>query len=189
MRRALPAGLPTALFATLALLACGENDTTETTTGGRDTSERDTADRDTTEDNTAAADTSGDVAGDAAADATPDGAPDAGPETTPDVAPDVEADAGAPGELAQGPCGGTDGECPAGLDCVATGENGAGYCQLPCNEDTSCDDVRGSRAICALGIAGEPEPSYCVPLCATDADCAAGHSCDPVTAALNVCAP
>lgn len=116
--------------------------------------------------------------------------PDVGTDasTPPDAsAPDAEQ-APEPGERALEPCGGANGDCVAGLDCLNTGSDGEGFCVLPC-DGASCDDVRGEPAICALGVQGEAEPRYCVPLCETAADCPAGISCKPVNESLSVCAP
>ncbi len=93
-----------------------------------------------------------------------------------------------PGDRALEPCGGANGDCVAGLDCLNTGSDGEGFCVLPC-DGAACDDVRGEPAICALGVQGEPEPRYCVPLCRSDADCPAGIACKAVNETISVCSP
>jgi hypothetical protein len=106
----------------------------------------------------------------------------------PDTVATEDTVSGSPGDRALEPCGGSNGECAAGLDCLNTGSDGEGFCVLPC-DGAACDDVRGEPAICALGVQGEPEPRYCVPLCDSAADCPAGISCKPVNETLSVCAP
>lgn len=183
-----PASFSLIFLCSSTIAACGDESSSDETSV-RDTSERDTNGRDSgaSDEDVASADAS-----DAPQDTADLGTEDLGIDDVA-VSDSIGADddtgsATEPGDLAQGPCGGADGECPSGLDCVNTGQDGAGFCQLPC-DGGNCDDVRGENAICALGIAGEPEPTYCVPLCSSNADCAAGHTCSPVTESLSVCAP
>lgn len=94
-----------------------------------------------------------------------------------------------PGANALSPCGGSNPACDEGLDCLSTGSDGEGFCMLPCGAGGSCGDVRGTPAICALGVVGEPDPTYCVPLCESQDDCPDGTTCESVTAQISVCTP
>jgi hypothetical protein len=170
------------------LVACGDADETvdndaETGTAGRP----DTGDRGANDDGGTTADDAEITAEDAGSQTDTAASPDT-ESTAPDTVTPDDVASGSPGDRALEPCGGSNGECAAGLDCLNTGSDGEGFCVLPCNGG-ACDDVRGEQAICALGVQGEPEPRYCVPLCDSDADCPTGISCKPVNETLSVCAP
>jgi hypothetical protein len=169
------------------VVACGDagesaSDEVDSGNGGRP----DTGGVEETDDTGASAD-GAETPSEDVIDSTDTGVTDTASESPDSVATEDTA-SGSPGDRALEPCGGSNGECAAGLDCLNTGSDGEGFCVLPC-DGAACDDVRGEPAICALGVQGEPEPRYCVPLCDSDADCPAGISCKPVNETLSVCAP
>jgi hypothetical protein len=186
----------------LLLAACGSDSDDTGSAASRDTgtSTRDTgrsdADDDTDDGDTATADTGAADTGAADTGAVDTGAVDTGAADTGavdtgavDTTPVEDTSVASPGDRALDPCGGANGDCPAGLDCINTGSDGEGFCMLPCGAGGSCDAVRGEPAICALGVVGNPDPTYCVPLCESAADCPSGISCKPVNESISVCAP
>jgi hypothetical protein len=177
-----------AALISVALVACGDTEETVADEADTETTNRpDNGGGNDDDDAGASEDTEETPADDAGNRPDNGGSTDTASEV-PDTSSPADTTSGSPGDRALEPCGGSNGECVAGLDCLNTGSDGEGFCVLPC-DGAACDDVRGEPAICALGVQGEPEPRYCVPLCETDADCPAGISCKPVNEDLAVCAP
>jgi len=88
--------------------------------------------------------------------------------------------------------------CPAGHTCTGIQDVGSttmGYCSPMCTRmggecAAGYTGPAGGMPVCALSMAGSPDPTLCAIICTMPAQCPTGLSCIPVTGQnVSVCAP